>query len=75
MTRSRRRTPITGMTCAESDKEAKRKANRQARRALKSRRLDVEDPPDKRKFGSPWNAPKDGKQFFNPEDHPDMMRK
>ncbi len=78
MSRSRRKTPIAGITTAESDAEWKRKAARRLRRhaktaltidplsfALAGKRWDVVNP---------WDAPKDGKIWFtNQPDH--VMRK
>ena len=75
MTRSKRRKSISGITTAESDKEAKKKANRQARRAVKMTDLEQEDPPHEKEFGNPWLAPKDGKFFFDPQKYPELMRK
>ena len=75
MSRSHRRTPICGMTTAQSDKACKRRANRQARRAVSALDLTVQDPPGAKLFGDPWKSDKDGKQWIDASRFPEEMRK
>ena len=75
MSRSRRKTPITGQTTAASDKAFKQNAHRSARRAVKALDLTATDPAIDKAFGDPWNSRKDGKTRFDPNHHPDLMRK
>lgn len=63
MSRSRKRTPIRGMTTAESDKPFKRIEHRRERRVVRSRILD-EDLPSPKAFGNPWKSDKDGKRYW-----------
>ncbi len=78
MSRSERKTPITGITTATSGKQDKRIANRQLRRRVKQL-LDVnpatEVLPLEREVSDVWLMDKDGKIRFDPERHPDLMRK
>jgi hypothetical protein len=67
MSRSRKQTPITGMTTAETDKPFKAQEHRRARRATKIAIAGQQDPPHRKAFGSSWDAPKDGKQW-RPDD-------
>ena len=78
MSRSKRKTPITGITTATSEKQDKRIANRQLRRCVKQL-LDV-DPetevlPLEREVSNVWSMDKDGKIRFDPACHPDLMLK
>jgi len=78
MSRSRRSTPIAGITCAASEKSDKRVANRKGRRVnreILSASNDDSLLRDRKATGDPWNMSKDGKQFFNPSEHPNLMRK
>jgi hypothetical protein len=76
MSRSRRKTPITGVTKAESDKRDKvlahRRQRRRVRTALASGRLEIAM---RRKAGDVWSFAKDGKQCFDPRRRPKLMRK
>lgn len=80
MSRSRRKTPITGNTTAESEKYDKRLANRAFRAKMKSA-LKKEKEPLKNKLESgysTWDFAKDGKQYLHKETlqkYPDLMRK
>ena len=69
MSRSKRRTPVIGITTAETEKAYKAAAHRSERRTartkIKSGRPD--DIPHPKKFGDPWGAPKDGKQMVDPK--------
>jgi hypothetical protein len=77
MSRSRRKTPIFGMTKAESDKDykvAEHRAERRSARAILCARLDQDDRHLHRKdYGNPCKSAKDGKQYF--PSHPREMRK
>jgi hypothetical protein len=67
MARSRRITPITSFTTSDSDKLAKRKANRAERRAVRAALVGGRDDdmlPARREISDPWNFPKDGKAWF-----------
>ena len=75
MARSRRRTPVIGITTAESDKLYKRQEHRRERRAVAQALSTGDDPPGPKTFGDPWNSDKDGKQWFDPERHPKYLRK
>lgn len=77
MSRSYRKSPISPLTKAVSEKEYKRSANRQKRKAVKNlmRQISV-DPevaeevvlPAEKEFGDPWVGPKDGKMYFTPRE-------
>jgi hypothetical protein len=78
MTRSRKKTPISGITAARSEKQDKRLANRKVRRAVKqalaaSASLDVL--PHRRELTSPWTMAKDGKTWFDAARYPEELRK
>ena len=77
MSRSRRKTPVRGITTAESEKQDKRIANRKLRRRVRSvLRRDAEAPlPHLREVSDPWMMDKDGKAPFDPARHPNEMRK
>lgn len=75
MSRSYRKTPITGMTTAESDKRFKKAEHKRERRKLKATDLTDETPPDPRTYGNAWASEKDGKQWIDPETDPKLMRK
>lgn len=75
MTRSRKKTPITGMTTAESDKAFKSAEHRRERSAVKTAIKRGVEPPDTRKFGDPAVSEKDGKQWFDPGRFPEYLRK
>jgi len=73
MSRSRRKTPIVGITTAESDKPFKVREHRRERRAVNIALRVGEEPPSPEEFGDPWKSEKDGKQFV-PE-QPELLRK
>jgi len=78
MSRSRRKTPVTGITTAISEKQEKRGANRKLRRCVRQRlNEDAEGTllPLEREICDVWTMDKDGKHRFDPEHHPDLMRK
>lgn len=76
MSRSYRRTPICGISKAESDKWYKTSEHRRERRSVKAAILqDIDaDYPDPKRFGSPWKSAKDGKQWLGNK-YPELMRK
>lgn len=68
MSRSRRKTPITGITIAETEKQDKRLANRNFRRKTKiCLALDKEPPYTIRETSDIWCFDKDGKQYLPTE--------
>lgn len=78
MSRSKRRTPVCGVTTARSEKQDKRLYNRRYRRVCKQ--AIHSDPgrellPRLREYSNPWVMDKDGKARFDPEDRPDLLRK
>jgi hypothetical protein len=78
MGRSRKKTPVHGMTTARSEKKDKRLYNRRFRRVSKQA-LQVsphqEVLPNLREYSNPWCMDKDGKVRFNPKTHLEWMRK
>jgi hypothetical protein len=71
MSHSRRKTPVFGMTTAQSEKEDKRTANRKFRRAT---RRNVNDPPTRvREVADVWSFAKDGKKYL-PSTHPYLLK-
>ena len=69
---------MAGITCARSEKVEKQVASRRAHRVNREILNASNDDSllkDRRATGNPWNMSKDGKQFFNPEIHPKLMRK
>ena len=78
MSRSRRTTPIAGNTCASSEKYDKRVASRRSRRVNREILKEFGDDSllkDRKETGDPWVMSKDGKQFFDPENPSDLIRK
>ena len=75
MSRSRRKTPVVGWTLAESEKGDKQKANRKLRRLAKEAVRLAKEPPIQRETSNIWLMDKDGKQRFDPSEHPKLMRK
>jgi hypothetical protein len=78
MTRSRKKTPITGMTTAESEKAEKLAAHKRERRRV--RQTIQSDPgaeilPHTREVSSPWLMAKDGKQYLGTQAKPEHLRK
>ncbi|MEE9924011.1 MAG: hypothetical protein PBV01_11685 [Brucella anthropi] len=68
MSRSRKKTPVTSMTTAESDKLFKEAEQRRERRAVRSAIKAGDDLPHPRKFGDPWDGQKDGKRWLDGRD-------
>ena len=76
MSRSRRTTPVTGMTMAESDKRDKVRAHRRQRRRVRMALAGGHQAvATRRKAGDVWVFAKDGKQRFDPRRWPKLMRK
>jgi len=78
MSRSRKKTPIGGMTGAPSEKWDKRVANRRERRCVKE--VLAQDPladvlPTQRELSDPWTMAKDGKRWHDPLRHPGVLKK
>jgi len=71
MTRSKRRTPVIGITTARSDKPFKvseHRAERRKTRVVVKRSEDGDDPRlHGAPYGNPYSAPKDGKQMVDPK--------
>lgn len=67
MSRSRKKTPVGGITTARSEKEDKQIANRNARRVVKevlSASPEPEVLPHLREVSNTWTMAKDGKTYF-----------
>jgi hypothetical protein len=78
MTRSRKKTPISGITTVRSEKRDKRLGNRRVRRAVKqalATSVDVDILPHRRELTNPWTMAKDGKIWFNADRFPEVLRK
>jgi hypothetical protein len=69
MSRSKRKTPIFGITKAETEKTDKRLANRAYRRHVKTVRFaDDELLPHRREMSNVWCFDKDGKRYVHREE-------
>ena len=78
MSRSFRKTPICGWTMAKSNKEGKIISSRRLRHAQKRCLSDEWDDmiiPIRDDVYNRFDLPKEGKNFFNPEEWPKLMRK
>lgn len=78
MSRSKRKTPITGNTTSESEKQAKRAYNRRYRHVCKlviANDTEHSLIPSLREHSNPWGMDKDGKSRFDPGRYPELMRK
>ena len=75
MARSYRKTPISGITKKDSDKQYKTAEHKRARRAAKALNLSDEEPPSEKAFGNPWGAPNDVKRWYDPKRLPEITRK
>ena len=67
MARSRKRTPISGVTCSESNKKFKQQEHRRERRAVRQgllKCLEDEYLPHPKHYGNEWSSPRDGKMWF-----------
>ena len=74
MSRSRRKTPVVGITTAKSEKDYKSAAHRQERTMAKRCLRRAEEVPGGKSFGDPWNGDKDGKQWLG-DRFPELLRK
>ena len=76
MSRSQRKTPIRGITSADSEKSDKAAGHRKVRRAVRVA-IEQEAPvlPHENELTNPWSMAKDGKMRFNPAASPKLMRK
>lgn len=66
MSRSRRKTPICGITTAASERRDKQAWHRSYRIAVR-RQLATDpdsEPPHRREFSDPWLMAKDGKSYY-----------
>ena len=78
MARSRKKTPLQGMTTASSEKKDKRLYNRRFRRVSKQAlhvNPEREVLPYLKEYSDPRCMDKDGKVRFDPKKHPERMRK
>jgi len=77
MSRSRRKTPVAGVTAAPSDKLSKAVSSRAHRLAVKrSIASDPETPPPTVEQAlDRWSMAKEGKIRFDPRESPKRMRK
>lgn len=68
MSRSRKKTPVTGTTTARTEKWYKRMWHRRWRQAVK-RAVQRGDElmPHRYQFSDPWDGPKDGKTWWGSE--------
>ena len=77
MSRSRRKSPVSGVTLSETEKEWKQHSSRMQRRgesvAVAAAGQDDPDLPSKRAQNH-W-GPKEGKYRFDPQEQPKRMRK
>ena len=77
MARSRRHTPIFGMTTRESEKTDKRRANRRLRRRVReavSRPDAPEVLPALREVSNPWSMAKDGRSYWRDARSADLRK-
>ena len=76
MSRSRRKTPVMGITKAESDTRDKVLAHRRQRRQVRTALASgVAEVIARRKAGDVWSVAKDGKSRFDPTQFPKLMHK
>ncbi len=75
MSRSRKKTPISGITKSDSEKLDKRDANRRERRINKELLKKEKELKRIREVSDIWTFNKDGKVVFNEKKYPEMMRK
>jgi hypothetical protein len=73
MSRSHRKTPITGITTATSDKDFKWREHQRAR-AITREALSAgnENTLHRRQTGNPWKSRKDGKWWFERGEFPEL---
>ena len=75
MSRSRKKTPIIGITTSETEKKNKLEANRKLRRLnrIKIRKGDFEFF-QLREISNVWGFDKDGKRYLKRPDRKDLMK-
>lgn len=78
MSRSRRHTPIFGVTTSASEREYKAVAHRRERHHVRQQLPVAVDDSDRRlhrkPFGNPWAGPKDGKVYCSDVPRKDMRK-
>jgi len=77
MARSRRHTPIFGMTTHESEKADKRRANRRLRRLVREVVAASDAPevlPALREVSNPWSMAKDGRSYWKDARSTDLRK-
>lgn len=74
MSRSRRKTPIFGITTAESDKPYKRREHRRERSAVRDALNTGSRIPNTKRFGDPFASEKDGKLYWAGASEKDMRK-
>ena len=79
MSRSRKKTPVCGRGFDGSEKNCKRIWHRRMRAAILVRLHNFDSDevtlPHQREVSNVWAMGKDGKQRFDPREHPEWMRK
>jgi hypothetical protein len=76
MSRSKKKTPICGIAANNSEKEDKRRVNRKFRHKERIAINKDKDPPeDLDEIETEWEFNKDGRQYFDPDKFPELMRK
>ena len=77
MARSRRKTPASGISTADSEKADKKASHRRIRRTVRQLVPIQPDPllPIEKQLTNPYSMAKDGKARFDPAQHPELMRK
>ena len=75
MSRSKRKTSVIGIA-GDSDKEGKQGSHRKFRRREKDAiRREIDPPEDLDEVSDAWDFDKDGESYFDPDEHPELMRK
>lgn len=75
MSRSLKKTPITGITTATTEKDNKRKANRKLRRVIKVQVKTGDNPLSTiKEVSNVWSFNKDGKQFLKKPTKKDLRK-
>ena len=76
MSRSIKKNPVVGHTCAESEKQDKRFANRRFRKRARDAIAAGKEPPASiREVSEVWTFAKDGKHRLDAERFPQVRRK
>lgn len=75
MSRSRKKTPIIGMTTTDTEKQDKRHANRKLRVAVRNALAGEEEiMPELREVSDVWSFGKDGKRWVDDADPRDLRK-